>query len=119
MAIRKSFGSPDAPVEPIEIEVNGEVFLVNQRIPGPVMLSFLADADETRPDKMAQSLQKFLGLAIEPDDRERWEKFISDPDNVVTIDLLAEIAGWLVETLSGGGEAVRPTSPSSESPTPS
>jgi len=119
MVKRRSFGSPDAPLETIEIEVNGEVFNVNQRIPGPVMLSFLAGADETRGDKMAQSLQQFLKVAIEPGDRERWEKFINDPNNNVTLDILAEVAGFLVESLAGGGEAARPTPPSSPSTTPS
>jgi hypothetical protein len=119
MVKRRSFGTVQQPLEPIEIEVNGEVFTVNQKIPGPTMLNFLAGADETRPDKMAASLQQFLQIAIEYEDRERWEKFIENPDNGVTLDILAEIAGYLVETLSGGGEATRPTPPSSPSTSPS
>ena len=108
-ARRKSFGTPDKPIAPLEIEVNGEVFNVNTRIPGAVLLDFMEQIDVDNPQESAGALKRFFELAIKPEDYERWNTFLRDPEKGPSIELLSEVAGYLMEEIGGGGDV--PTQP--------
>jgi hypothetical protein len=104
MTRRKSFGTPDKPVPPLEIEVLGQTFQVDTQIPGTVLLNFMASTDQENPAKTATALRSFLERVIKSEDRERWIAFIDSPEAGVTMDILAEVAGYLAEEIGGGGE---------------
>lgn len=108
-ARRKSFGTPDKPIAPLEIEVNGEVFNVNTRIPGAVLLDFMEQIDVENPQESAKSLKDFFALAIQADEQERWNTFLRDPEKGPDLELLSEVAGYLIEQIGGGGDT--PTQP--------
>jgi hypothetical protein len=106
---RKSFGTPDKPVAPLEIEVNGEVFNVNTRIPGAVLLDFMEQIDVENPQESAKALRDFFTLAIPSEEHARWETFVRDPQKGPDLELLSEVAGYLIEQIGGGGD--NPTQP--------
>lgn len=89
-----------------------ETFVAAPSIPGAMLLDFIADADSGDGGKAAQALVDFLAGVISPDDRDRFNELIRDPDKTVEIETLAEICEWLV-----GEYATRPTEPSRPSPT--
>ena len=108
-ARRKSFGSPDKPIAPLEIDVNGEVFNVNTRIPGGVLLDFMELINDDNPQEAAKALKEFFNLVIKAEDQERWNTFLRDPEKGPDLELLSEVAGYLMEEIGGGGEV--PTQP--------
>lgn len=108
---RKSF-TTYAPTEIPEIELNGEVFKMNASIPGDILLDFISGADTEDPRSMAVTVRTLLDAAILEEERERWHAYIRDPANNVSLDVLAEIAGYASEVLSGN-----PQSPSQPSTT--
>lgn len=100
---RKSF-TAYPPTESSEIEINGRVFLLNRAVPGDVLLDFLAEADAEDNSALAKTLRSLFAHAIVPAQLEEWTQFIRDPANNVTLDLLAEIAGYVAEVVSGAGK---------------
>lgn len=109
---RKVFTSY-APTELNEIEVNGTVFNVKASVPGDVLLDFLANSNADDTSAMAGTLRNLLDEAIVPEQLDAWHAFIRDPANGVSLNLLAEIAGYVAEVLSGAGNdsAPQPVSP--------
>ena len=108
-ARRKSFGGPDKPIAPLDIEVNGEEFSVNTRIPAGVLLDFMELINDDNPQEAAKALKEFFSLTIKPEDYARWNTFLRDPEKGPSIELLSEVAGYLMEEIGGGGDV--PTQP--------
>ena len=100
---RKTFTSY-APTEIEEVEINGRVFTLNASVPGDVILDFLSEADSEDNAAMARTLRQLFAHAINPDQLDDFNAFIRDPSNHVTLDVLAEIAGYVAETVSGSGK---------------
>lgn len=107
----KDFGGDDSlRTEPITFRLYDEEFECRPELPGAVLLKFFkASADVASAD----SLLDFLHHAIFPDDWERFNELIEDPDRVVRLDKLGNIVTWLVEEYSGS----LPTKPSRASAT--
>lgn len=101
---RKSFQTA-APREIQEFDINGEVFRLNPAIPGAVLLDFIADADEEDSAKMATTIREFLSTAVLTEDQERFWKFVRDPGNNVSLSVLAEVAGYVAEAMSGNDQS--------------
>src|SRR5690606_10953885 len=97
---RKSF-TAHAPTEIEEIEINGRVFTLNASVPGDVLLDFLSSADAEDSAAMARTLRGLFQHAISPAQLDEFNMFIRDPANFVTLDLLAEIAGYVAEVVAG------------------
>jgi len=85
----------------IEFDVNGTTFRCIPMLPGVTLLEFTSTLDEGNPSAMASSVIKLLDTAIVAEQHEEWHAFASDPANGVTMDLLGEIAGYLVEEYVG------------------
>jgi hypothetical protein len=79
-------------------------------LPGSHFLDFMSSISESRPSEMAESIEKLLRTAIQPEDWGVFRSFIDDPANGISMDMLAEITGYLGEMY-----AKRPT----KSPEPS
>lgn len=98
--MRKSFTSLE-PVAGAEFDVNGVVFHLRPSIPGEVLLDFLAGADDENPASLAKTVRALIEAAVIPEDYERFQAFVRNPDNNVTLGMLSEIAGFMAESLSG------------------
>jgi hypothetical protein len=96
-----------APTEEVYFEINGTRFNCVPVVPGDVLLDFLSNADEEHPNLMAGALRNLIDAAIKPEELEKFHSFIRDPKNFVSMDVLAEIAGYLADKLSGAGDPTR------------
>lgn len=100
MAERKSFTSLQPTVSG-EFDINGTVFHLQPSIPGDVLLDFLAGSSNDDPAALAKTVRALIAAAIVPEEHETWVAFIRDPANNVDLNMLAEVAGYMAESLSG------------------
>ena len=102
MARRKSISARSRMnQDPIELEIDDNVFQCQRNIPGIVLLDFMGNIDEDEPSTMAKALNELIFSCLEEHERERFKTYISDPENGVDIEALSEIAGWLAEQYTG------------------
>lgn len=86
----------EKPIEPPTFDLNDQTFTGRPRLPGAVILGFISSADE-EGGAVAKQLLGFFDSALEPESLERFTKVINDPDEVVELETLSEIVGWLIE----------------------
>lgn len=91
--------------EPLDFTLNGETYNCKPAIQGGTLLAFVADADSDQGGKAASALYGFFEKALVPEDYTRFSAMLEDSDVIVDLNLLGEIAGWLVEEYTA-----RPTS---------
>ena len=89
-----------------------EVFHLRPSVPGDVLLDFIAKSDSEEVGQVAETVRGLLAAAIVEEDFERWTTFIRKPANNVTLTMLAEIAGWISEQVSGKDPAAPQPLPS-------
>jgi len=91
------------PTEPVEFNIGDEHFNCVGMLPGVALLDFMSSAGggEENPAQMAAAVMGLLRQAIAPEDLERFEAYISDPANGVSVSVLSEIAGYVADKLSG------------------
>lgn len=80
-------------------------FKLNPSIPGRVILDFMHISGTDDTSKLAHAIQTVLDKAIIEEDQERWNEFISEPKNGVTVNVLSEVVGHVTATLSGNDRA--------------
>lgn len=85
----------------------GEVqsFKLNPSLPGKVILDFMFISGTDDSSKLAKAISTVLDKAIVDDDKERWEEFINEPKNGVTVNVLSEVVGHITSVLSGNSRA--------------
>jgi hypothetical protein len=95
----KDFGKTTAIDEfpPLGFALNGEEFSCRQAMSGAALLDFVRRADSNSGGAAAEAIVEFLNTALEEDDAIRFDAMIKDPDQIVDVETLGEIAGWLVE----------------------
>ena len=99
------------PTETHSIEFpDGTEFPLEPSVPGAVLLDFIGNADDENPAAMANTVKALLDEAIAEESREAFNAYIRDKKNNVTLETLAEIAGFAAEVLSGGNPQQRPAS---------
>ena len=81
-------------------------------LPGSHFLDFMSkiDAEGRNAAEMSGAIEKLLHTAIKPDDWDAFKAFIDEPANGISMDMLAEITGYLGEVF-----ARRPTNSSEPS----
>jgi hypothetical protein len=95
-------------LEPIEVELgpeNGkkESFTFAPMIPGMLLLDYMDGlADEGDLKAMSDILRRFLFEAVVPKDKNRLDKYLRNPDNMVGFTALMDITEGLFEEYSGG-----------------
>lgn len=94
---QKKTGTDDVVI----LEVNDQEFRCKSRIPGMVLVDFISQMDEDDPKSMGEALKNFFDESLQPAELERFNAYVRDPENDVDLPLLAEMAGWLAEQLSG------------------
>jgi len=76
-------------------------------VPGFVILDFMSKADTENPGTLAAVILDLLQASIVEDEWEKFEAFVNDETNGVSIDVLAEVAGYVSDSFG----AVNPTPP--------
>jgi hypothetical protein len=100
---RKQFKSDTAANgdDVIVIDINDQSFGCRGRMPGYEILEFVENLDDDRPNLAGSALKGLLTNAIIPKDRERFVAYVKDEQNNVSMELLSEIAGYLMEQYTG------------------
>lgn len=95
----KDFGKTQTIDEfpPLGFALNGEEFSCKQAMSGAALLDFVRRADGDSGGMAAEAIIQFLNSSLEEDDAARFDTMIKDPDQIVQVETLGEIAGWLVE----------------------
>lgn len=95
----KDFGKTTSIEEfpPLGFALNGEEFTCKQAMSGAVLLDFVRRADSNSGGMAAEAIIDFLSMAMEDEDATRFDAMIKDPERIVEVETLGEIAGWLVE----------------------
>lgn len=98
----KDFGKT-IPIEDyptITFALNGEEFTCRPALPGRMLLEFVRRADAETGGTAAMAIIDFLVQAVDESETERFEALLNDPDQIVQVETLGEIVGWLVEQYS-------------------
>lgn len=104
----RDFGKTQAldEYEPLAFALNGDDFSCRPALAGAVLLDFVRRADSDSGGVAAEAIIQFLEDSLEEPDRDRFTSMIRDPDVIVEMDMLGDIAGWLIEQYTA-----RPTKP--------
>jgi len=95
----KDFGKTQ-PLEdytPLGFALNGEEFTCRPALPGALLLDMIRKADSDSGGMAAEAITDFLNSSLEESDAEKFQALIADPDQIVQMETLGEIVGWLVE----------------------
>lgn len=98
--------------DPVTFDLLGETFTCKKKMPGAAILTFVHEADSGEGSRATDALVNFIKRCLKnSDERDRFEELYNrePPDSddgevdieVVEIEDLGEIAGWLVEQYSG------------------
>jgi hypothetical protein len=96
---RKSFrgGTSIADFDPIEFDLNDQVFKCRPAIQGATLLDFVSRADGDSGGAAAGALYGFFKDAMEEPEYERFSEYLKSPELIIDMELIGEIAAWLVE----------------------
>lgn len=84
-----------------------QLFHAVPEVPGKWLLEVGASMAGEEADRVL-AINRFLDRVLTLGDKKRWNETMSDVDNILDMDMLAEITNWLIEVYS----ADRPTEPS-------
>lgn len=113
MARTKAFGSRVAQQgdEPMRMEINDQVFLVNPTLAGVRLLRLIKAMDAANEeDNSATEMLSFIESAVVPSDRARCMQYLLDSDPPIELGTLTEIITWLIEEYSGKNSKSSPSS---------
>jgi hypothetical protein len=83
--------------EPLTFTLNGQKFECVPAIQGSVLLEFVAAADGESGGAAANALYKFFRDTMTREEYERFDLMLKDPEVIIDMETIGEIAGWLVE----------------------
>jgi hypothetical protein len=100
--------------EPLTFTLNRQNFTCVPAIQGSTLLEFVAQADGESGGAAAGALYQFFENCMEAPEYARFQALLKDPKVIIDMELIGEIAGWLVEEYTA-----RPTKrPVNSSPGP-
>jgi len=98
----KDFGSGgETNKEPLAFKLHGEDFNCRPSLQGKAILDMASNSNSTDPSDISKSLYGFFEKSLESESYTRFAALLDDPNKIVTVESLGEIAGWLVEQYSG------------------
>ena len=100
----KSFGTPVLNSdEPIEFELYDQTFRCKTALQGRELLEFVSVSNGENFGASAEAVLSFIDTCITPDDRKKFQELTgSDSEKIVSMEVLTELAAWLVELYSSG-----------------
>ena len=90
--------------EPVTFKIHGEEFSCREELQGKTLLDLVAQSSAENPAEAAKTIGNFFKNVLVAESYERFNKLITSPDKIVTVETLAEISGWLVEVYAGRPE---------------
>lgn len=102
----KDFGSGSTleEKEPISFMLHGESFDCRKELQGKVLLDLVSRSDGKDPAAAAQVIKDFFKNVLLTESYERFDTLLSDPDKIVSVEMLGQISSWLVEVYSSRPE---------------
>lgn len=101
--------------EPVEFDLNDQHFVCKPALQGAKLLEFVAKADGDSGGEAAGALYGLFEDVMVPEEYARFKAYLDQPDLIIEMDTIAEIAAWLIEEYTS-----RPTQRSeSSAPGPS
>jgi hypothetical protein len=98
----KDFGTGGlVATEPVSFKLYGEDFECRTALQGKAILEMAALGSGDNVGGSASAITTFFERALKEESYNRFQKLLDDPDKIVSVESLAEIAGWLVEQYSG------------------
>lgn len=96
---RKSFqgGRPITDFEPVEFQLNDQTFTCKPALQGAVLLEFVSHADSESGGAQAGALYGLFEDCMEPKEYERFRAYLNQPDLIIEMTTIGDIASWLVE----------------------
>lgn len=85
--------------EPLNFKLHGEDFSCKPNLQGKALLDMAAMSASSDPIVLAQGISLFFNKALLEESYTRFQALL-DSEKIVTIESLAEIAGWLVQEYS-------------------
>ncbi len=112
MAKFKDFGSRanGENLEPVSFKLYEEEFHCVPQIQGKVLLDMVANTNSEDPAESAKTINSFFTTVLKKESLDRFNALLEDSEKIVSVDVLAEIVGWLTEQYTN-----RPTEGSSAS----
>ena len=90
--------------EPVTFKIHGEDFSCREELQGKTLLDLVAQSGAEDPAQAAKTIGNFFENVLVAESYERFNKLITSPDKIVTVETLAEISGWVVEVYAGRPE---------------
>ena len=97
----RDFGSGNNITEPLSFKIYDQEFNCRPALQGKVLLEMAVAGNVDDTSAAAKIVDTFFAKALLPESLERFNALLSDPDKIVTVEMLGEIAGWLTEQYSG------------------
>jgi hypothetical protein len=109
---RKTFrgGKKIEDFEPVEFDLNDQLFHCKPALQGAVLLEFVSRADSDEGAQAATALYGFFEDVMEPEEYTRFRDYLKNPSVIIDMETLGDIAAWLIEEYTA-----RPTQPSESS----
>ena len=98
----KDFGAPNDGVttEKLSFKLYGEEFECIPALPGKTLLSFAEASGSEDGSESAKAINKFFEKVLTEESYKRFDELAEDPKRLVTVETLADIVGWIVESYS-------------------
>jgi len=98
----KDFGSGgNSNKEPISFKLHEQEFLCYPALQGKVLLDMASMSGSQDPAATAKVMYEFFKKAMHEESYAKFLALLEDPNTIVTVETLGEIAGWLTEQYSG------------------
>lgn len=97
----RDFGSSATTTEPLTFKLYEQEFQCRPALQGKVLLEMAVAGSVDDNSAAAAIVDTFFAKALLPESLERFNTLLSDPEKIVTVETLGEIAGWLTEQYSG------------------
>jgi hypothetical protein len=98
----KDFGSGSVSnSEPILFKLHGEDFTCYPALQGKVLLEMASMSNSNDPSGAAKVMYEFFKKCMHEESYTRFTNLLENPETIVTVETLGEIAGWLTEQYAG------------------
>ena len=84
--------------EPLSFTLEGQEFNCKPAMNGMSLLKFVREADSDDGGRAADAMVGLFDKVLLKEDAERFKALAEDPDVVIEMETLGEIAAWIIES---------------------
>jgi hypothetical protein len=97
----RDFGTPTSEgLEPIVFKIYGREFTCVPEIQGKFILELVAASSSEDSATSANAIIKFISTVLTADSLVGFDELLESKDTIVSVEVLADISGWLMEQYS-------------------